>query len=279
MNLEKRLRGGLERHSDQLLCLSLLVLIVVHPLLDYGPIRRSIQALLTFIPAVLAIGVVAKTKQRVWLPVALLFAALLLAILGAVTSNPALLALEWTALAAFFFLIVAALFSYLQRVHQIANRHLYTAASIYLLLGLLWFALYNIIEVLFPGSFLEGGSHLMHRRSGLLYFSLATLTTVGYGDIVPAAGVARTLSALEAGAGVLYVAITARCLSARINERNSNQLRTRPCISLQRNPKASAMVTAYRPIRRRSFTVLRLYSPLEPFFTKKWRPSEIEGVK
>ena len=27
------------------------------------------------------------------------------------------------------------------------------------------------------------------------------------------------------------------------------------------------------------FTVLRLYSPLEPFFTKKWRPGEIELVK
>jgi hypothetical protein len=27
------------------------------------------------------------------------------------------------------------------------------------------------------------------------------------------------------------------------------------------------------------FTILRLYSPLEPFFTKKWRPSEIELVQ
>jgi hypothetical protein len=27
------------------------------------------------------------------------------------------------------------------------------------------------------------------------------------------------------------------------------------------------------------FTILRLYSPLEPFFTKQWRPSEIELVK
>ena len=26
-------------------------------------------------------------------------------------------------------------------------------------------------------------------------------------------------------------------------------------------------------------TLLRLYSPLEPFFTKKWRPTEIELVK
>jgi hypothetical protein len=27
------------------------------------------------------------------------------------------------------------------------------------------------------------------------------------------------------------------------------------------------------------FTILRLYSPLEPFFTKAWRPSEIELVR
>jgi hypothetical protein len=27
------------------------------------------------------------------------------------------------------------------------------------------------------------------------------------------------------------------------------------------------------------FTILRLYSPLEPFFTKEWRPTEIEIVK
>ena len=26
-------------------------------------------------------------------------------------------------------------------------------------------------------------------------------------------------------------------------------------------------------------TILRLYSPLEPFFTKEWRPSEIELVR
>jgi len=27
------------------------------------------------------------------------------------------------------------------------------------------------------------------------------------------------------------------------------------------------------------FVILRLYSPLEPFFTKKWQPSEITLVK
>jgi hypothetical protein len=27
------------------------------------------------------------------------------------------------------------------------------------------------------------------------------------------------------------------------------------------------------------FTILRLYSPLETFFTKQWRPTEIEPVQ
>jgi hypothetical protein len=27
------------------------------------------------------------------------------------------------------------------------------------------------------------------------------------------------------------------------------------------------------------FVIFRLYGPLEPFFTKKWRPSEVELVK
>ena len=44
--------------------------------------------------------------------------------------------------------------------------------------------------------------------------------------------------------------------------------------------RRQAPATGFRPIRGKGWsTILRLYSPLEPFFTKKWRPSEIELVK
>lgn len=89
--------------------------------------------------------------------------------------------------------------------------------SIYFLLGLCWFSLYNVINKLHPGSFavngtpLEAGAH----QSILLYFSLVSLTTLGYGDIVPLTSVARMFSALEAAVGVLYIAITvARLVSS-----------------------------------------------------------------
>jgi hypothetical protein len=47
-------------------------------------------------------------------------------------------------------------------------------------------ALYGVIENLHPGSFQLGG-HVTDRPSDVIYFSLVTLTTIGYGDIVDVA--------------------------------------------------------------------------------------------
>ncbi|MEO8429729.1 MAG: potassium channel family protein [Verrucomicrobiota bacterium] len=49
-------------------------------------------------------------------------------------------------------------------------------------------------------------SHTMKGFTGL-YFSFITLSTVGYGDIVPISGMARMLAMMEAMAGTFYVAI------------------------------------------------------------------------
>ena len=50
--------------------------------------------------------------------------------------------------------------------------------------------------------------------------------------------------------------------------------------SARNSPTASSPATGFRPIPSKGWsTLLRLYSPLEPFFTKAWRPSEIELVK
>ena len=43
--------------------------------------------------------------------------------------------------------------------------------------------------------------------------------------------------------------------------------------------RRQATATGSRPMPGKGWnTILRLYSPLEPFFTKEWRPSEIELV-
>ena len=71
----------------------------------------------------------------------------------------------WLYLAAFFTLTVARLFSYLQNARTVNESHLATAMSIYLLLGMLWFALYNVIEIFSPDAILHKSVTAIERQS------------------------------------------------------------------------------------------------------------------
>lgn len=76
----------------------------------------------------------------------------------------------------------------------------------------------------YPGSILHNNATVTDRQSELLYFSLVTLSTIGYGDVVPLYGEVRMLAALEGVTGVLYVAITVALLVSAYKQRNgSNQ--------------------------------------------------------
>jgi hypothetical protein len=83
-------------------------------------------------------------------------------------------------------------------------------------LGLGWWALYTLLNALQPGSFAEAGAALNAKTesSTILYFSLTTLTTLGYFDVVAVTPTARIFATLEAAAGVLYIAITVARLVA-----------------------------------------------------------------
>ncbi len=81
------------------------------------------------------------------------------------------------------------------------------AAAVYLLIGVVWGVWFRFIETLMPGSFVLTGTSEAIGWSNFIYFSLATLTTLGYGDITPVSPVARVWATLEAVAGVLYVAL------------------------------------------------------------------------
>jgi hypothetical protein len=200
-----------------LLLLSLVLVILMHPVLDHNMFRRAILAFLTFVPLVLT-TIKMSEKKWVWPLVFLIAGSVISAIAGAILSSGTLMALRWTLMTLAFGLSVIGLFSYLQQARTITTEHLYTAVSIYLLIGISWFALYSAIENIYPGSFLWADG-LTNRPSDLLYFSLVTLTTVGYGDILPASGEARMLAAMEATTGVLYVAITVALLVSAYKQR------------------------------------------------------------
>jgi hypothetical protein len=90
----------------------------------------------------------------------------------------------------------------------------------YLLLGLTWTEIYDLIYVSVPGAFkfASAADEVTRHRHDLLYYSFVTLTTMGYGDIVPAHPIARSLAIAEALVGQLYPAILiARLVSMQIS--------------------------------------------------------------
>jgi len=86
----------------------------------------------------------------------------------------------------------------------------------YLLIGMAWASGFDLVEQLHPGSFhfVSAPNTLDELTSKLIYFSFATLTTVGFGDILPVNPFARSLAVAEAIVGQLFPAILIGALVA-----------------------------------------------------------------
>jgi hypothetical protein len=100
------------------------------------------------------------------------------------------------------------------------------AIVLYLNFGLFFFTLYRLLYDLFPNSISNippiGAEH--GSGAALLYFSFSTLTTLGYGDIVPLHPFVRNLANLEAVIGQLFPAtLLARLVSLEIEHRRQTK--------------------------------------------------------
>ncbi len=79
---------------------------------------------------------------------------------------------------------------------------------IYMLLGVVWAFAYLLVEVLFPGS-MNGLDHRQwqHNLEDMIYYSMVTLTTLGYGDITPDQPLVRFLAYMESITGIFYTTV------------------------------------------------------------------------
>jgi hypothetical protein len=95
------------------------------------------------------------------------------------------------------------------------------AIAEYLLIAMLFAFLYSLIEGLVPGAFNIPGSSGA-RGETFYYFSIVTLTTVGFGDITPVHPFVRSLVMIEALIGQLYpVVLLSRLVTLELETRHS----------------------------------------------------------
>ena len=123
------------------------------------------------------------------------------------------------------FMLVAIAFT-LQQVaigNEINANRLVGAICVYLLLGIIWAMAYTMVELVSPGSF-TGFSPMtdLGWDSEWLYFSFVTMTTLGYGDILPISATARSCAYMQAVVGQFYIAVlVAGLVGAFVSDRSA----------------------------------------------------------
>jgi hypothetical protein len=222
-----RLLGGGLRFSEPLLTaltiLLALVLFVLVPLQAIGV--AGVHHIAIVFGLILVGGVFIVSRSRVAviamsLAVALVLAATVLRLRQPSLFDVFLTALAWLIGAATLSVVVArAVFGPGETsLHRIIG-----AVLLYLLIGLIFAALYCTIEALAPHAFVGAGpiKDNLALAADWTYFSFVTLTSVGYGDIAPIHPIARSLANVEAIIGQLYPAtLLARLVTLELNRRH-----------------------------------------------------------
>ena len=105
---------------------------------------------------------------------------------------------------------------------RITFHRLQGAAVLYLNAAIIFAAAFTLIWELSPAAFTSPPATTgdLGELATMLYFSLTTLTTTGYGDIMPVDPFARSLANLESVIGQFYLAITvARLVTLELQDR------------------------------------------------------------
>jgi hypothetical protein len=204
-----RLPVGLYRRSVSVFLATLVLFIVGMPLAQNVADPGLLEGML--LSVVLICGVMAVGARRK----ALLLAALLIV--------PALAA-KWIShyrpdvphavfLVPGILLLILVSFELLRftlRAPRVDAEVLAAGIATYVVLGVWWSLAYLLVVSFVPDAFVLAQDSAVKQSLdsfNALYFSFVTLTTLGYGDIVPAARVARMLAILEAITGALYLSV------------------------------------------------------------------------
>lgn len=126
--------------------------------------------------------------------------------------------------ALFFFFCVWVIIRSIFNQTQVTLDLIYGSVLAYLLIGISWALIFCSIELFAADSFSFGSEMAWSDRTGaLLYFSFVTLTTLGYGDVLPVTGLSRTVAYLESVAGVMYPAILISMLVGKFGLSNQKE--------------------------------------------------------
>jgi voltage-gated potassium channel len=197
------------RHLALLICI-LLVFVFTPFAVTF---RHGILVLNIIAAAVLVAGSYALSERRHLFVIAIVLSAV--SVIG--TALLIWFHQHWAELVSYICIIVLIAFfsitilGYVFSSGRVTMDRIFAAICVYMLIGFAWSFAYALLDEIAPGSFVAvtetSRNDYVGRVQQLRYFSFMTLTTVGYGDVVPRSPAARTMASLEAVMGQIYLAV------------------------------------------------------------------------
>ena len=231
----------LRKHRFAILLAALFALLAstaITPLLRpiSHPMATRILAAAILAALVLAgVNAVCETRRLTRIALALAVPSVLLDAVSVAEVDPGVLIVNHALSIAFFGFAMVVIVRFLFRSKRVTFDLICASLCVYLLLAIVWAHVYSVVVAAQPGAFLlpdSSGAALQDIRPGgdfggvSMYFSLVTLTTLGYGDIIPLSSSARILASLEAVIGQIYlVVLVARLVGLHIAQTTQDRKR------------------------------------------------------
>lgn len=126
-----------------------------------------------------------------------------------VSTNPIIKIINFSLFILFYSYVVFHLLRFILSSKNVTSSVISAAISSYFLIGICWGFIYSLIQTISPDSFLFSSDMVrsIYLWPDFVYYSFITLTTVGFGDILPHSQFARSLTILEAIFGTFFMTI------------------------------------------------------------------------
>ena len=224
------------KHKDH--SLSLFLLLLCCEIFIFGPLARTEGSTVAVVngvvfSALLLVGVMALSHHPVTrlISAVVTFIAIVLRWVSNMTGLPDIYLWDIIFSLAATLCFLALILDQVYHEVPVTEHKILGAVAAYILISAAFAFMYNIIELLIPGSFTPFAgkdSLLPYQQDSFLYFSISTITTVGFGDITATHPIARSLVMLESIVGILYPPVLIGVLVTlhtdwRIKNRNGNQ--------------------------------------------------------